>query len=141
MNIAETWIRIYDEIAQVLVFVPRGEPAPVLSSSSRRVFVCGGLQNPVKMASVLGRARPFVPCAVTGFVRSVQNVDGAAVPFMQPDNSDPAPVMTGVAWLELSEEDARAIERFELAGGLRTAIDLVVTAGKETLRAVSYIRS
>jgi len=104
------------------------------------VFVCGSLQHPGKMAPQIGRNAPFAPAVARGYSRTWQTVDGRDVPFMLPDPVDPQSALTGIVWLDLSEEEVEKIERVELQDDLRWRIDIEVRIGERRMEAITYIK-
>lgn len=110
-------------------------------SGARNVFVCGALQDPVKMSALLGLEPPFAPVATMGYRRTVERIGGKDVPFMVPDRDDPRSILTGVAWLDLTSASLEKIEALELEGGFRKRISIEVRAGELRLTAYTYVRS
>ncbi|MBI9086370.1 MAG: gamma-glutamylcyclotransferase [Desulfobacterales bacterium] len=110
-------------------------------SATINVFVCGALQDPEKMRSLLGLAPAFAPAAVTGYRRSEETIDGKTIPLMIPASDTPAQILTGVVWLHLSEADLGRIEEIELAGGHRRAAGLKVCIGQLQVAATTYIKA
>jgi len=104
------------------------------------VFVCGGLQHCAKMASLIGRNAPFAPAAIRGHLRTWERINGKDIAFMIPDSNDPYRVLTGVVWLDLSGEDVRKIETFELQNNLRRRINVNVHVGERIVQAITYIK-
>lgn len=129
----------YDVASNALVFSADEKEASAILSGPGRVYVCGGLQNPDKMRSVLGRPAAFAPAVVTGYrAGHIEVIDGREIPFMIP--ADPAAVLPGVVWLDLSEQDIENIEKFELAGGHRRRITIQAQIGQKHLSAFTYIK-
>lgn len=130
----------YDPERWTLVFTDGPPPPPDVFAAGRRVFVCGGLQHPDRMAELLGGRRPsFAPALATGFARVWHEKEGAQVSFMVPAPEDPARPLGGILWLGLGEADVAAIESLELAGDLRRPHEIDVKVGEATLRARTYI--
>ncbi len=108
--------------------------------SGHNVFVCGALQNPAKMASVLGRDAPFAPAVSLGFYRETQSINGRNIPFMIDDLGDSRRPLTGVVWVALSDADLGRIEELELAGDLRERIAIEVLVGERRVQAFTYVK-
>ena len=85
-------------------------------SGACNVFVCGALQDPIKMSALLGLEPPFAPAAATGYRRTVERIDGKDIPFMVPDQDDPRSVLTGVVWLDLAREASRGSNPWSSTG-------------------------
>jgi len=130
----------YDAEHQAVYFVsdPQGDSAPF--SRGLRAFVCGGMQNPEKMAGIIGRQAAFAPCCVQGYMRTSAVIDGDEIPFMAPDEQDPHSVLTGVVWLDLGQDELEKIEQFELGSGHRKRVEVRVLLGELRLNAYTYIR-
>jgi hypothetical protein len=109
-------------------------------SGARNVFVCGALQDPVRMEALLGLEPPFAPAVATGYRRTVERVGVEEIPLMVPDPGDPQSVLTGVVWLGLAEGSLERIESLELDGGLRKRITVEVRIGELTLIAYTYVK-
>jgi hypothetical protein len=109
-------------------------------SGGCNVFVCGALQDPGKMSALLGTEPSFAPAVATGYRRTVERVDGDDIPLMVPDEDDPPSVLTGVVWLELTEEGLEKIESLELDGGFRKRISIRVRMGELSVTAYSYVK-
>jgi len=92
------------------------------------------------MSLVLGREAPFAPAATAGYRRVVERIDGEDIPFMVPDEDDPRSILTGVMWLDLTEESLERIESLELSGGLRRRISIEARVGELNLAAWSYVK-
>jgi hypothetical protein len=107
--------------------------------AGRHVFVCGALQDPVRMTALVGRRAPFAAGAVRGFARVQERVGGREVPFMVPAES--GGVLTGLVYLGLSDEELRAIEVLELAAGLRKRVEVAVVIGERVVPAATWIRA
>ena len=88
-------------------------------SGARNVFVCGALQDPARMSALLGLEPPFAPAVAVGYRRTVESIDGEEIPFMVPDLDDPRSALTGVVWLDLTEDALERIESLELERALR----------------------
>ncbi len=128
----------YDAERNALYFVADPHENRDRFAGRINVFVCGGLQNPDKMAAVLGRAAAFAPAMARGFRHDRVNVNGRDMPFMLP--AEPTAALTGVVWLDLSADELAKIEAIELADNLRRRIDLAVHLGHSTLAAISYVK-
>ena len=130
----------YDGESWALLFVdgPRGEKDYLGGESN--VFVCGGLQHPEKMAAILGRRAPFAPAVARGFRRAWLGEGSGRVSFMLDSPDEPQRILTGVVWLDLSEEEISRIESVELEGDLRKRIAIEVTVGERTLKAFTYVK-
>ena len=123
-----------------LIFVSEGTDAGSLLSGTNNIFVCGGLQNPEKMSSSLGREAAFAPAAVCGYERTSEVRDGKEIPFMAPCENDSG-ILTGVVWLDLTDEDVSKIEGFELAGNYRKRIEIHVQAGERAVPAFTFVKA
>jgi len=134
------YLPCYDPLSQALYFVEPGRESRTPFDGGINVFVCGALQNPEKMHDMLGRLPAFAPAAVKGYCRGSASIQGRETPFMLA-SPDPDAMLTGVVWLDLSPVDLEAIERLELAGGLRRRIELNALCGEARLRALSYVRA
>ena len=116
-------------------------PAPEdIFNQGMRVFVCGALQNPAKMRDVTGQSPAFAPACVAGYKRTTEIIEGNKVPFMVPDTSDPACILTGVVWLNLDQATLDRIESLELGGGFRRRIEITAHVGELNLTAYTYIQ-
>ena len=109
-------------------------------SGARNVFVCGALQDPVRMSALLGQEPPFAPAAATGYRRTIERIDGKDIPFMVPDRDDPRSVLTGIVWLDLASEAFDRIQSLELEGGLRTRITVEARIGEVEVTACTYVK-
>jgi hypothetical protein len=101
------------------------------------VFMCGALQSPDRMASLLGRSPSFAPAVVRGYLHRSETVDGIDVPMMLP--SDARRVLTGIVWLDLTDDEVGKIDAIELDGSLRKKIILDVEIGDAMVEAVTYL--
>jgi len=128
----------YDPEAQALFFHAEPLPEDPLGGG-RHVFLCGALQDPVRMTALIGRAAPFVPGAVRGYARAVERVDANEVPFMVP--AEPDGVLTGIVFVGLTDEELHAIERLELVAGLRKRVEVAVAVGERVVAATTWIRA
>lgn len=130
---------LYHSGYSTLVFFAQPADPKHLLSGKINVFVCGALQNPDKMNSVINRAAPFTPAAVGGFKRITESIDDAAIPFMVPsENLDE--ILTGILWLDLSEQELSKIEGLELNGDFRKRIEIEVCVGQARLPAFTYVK-
>lgn len=109
-------------------------------SGECNVFVCGALQDPVKMSALLDSEPPFAPAVATGYRRTVERVDGEDIPFMVPDPGGPRSVLTGVVWLDLNREDLERIESLELDRGFRRRITIGARIGELEVAAYTYLK-
>ena len=109
-------------------------------SGACNVFVCGALQDPVKMSALLGSEPPFAPAVATGYRRTVERVDAEDIPFMVPDPGDPRSVLTGVVWLDLSKESLERIKLLELDGGFRRRVAIGARIGELEVAAYTYLK-
>lgn len=123
-----------------LYFAAERLPAERVLSGIRNVFVCGALQDPVKMSALLGSEPAFAPAVATGYRRTVESIAGGEIPFMVPDREAPHGVLTGVVWLDLAERDLERIESLELDRGLRKRIRIEVRVGEREVGAFSYVK-
>ncbi len=130
----------YDKDASTLVFIDGNDIRENYFYGRINVFVCGSLQNPEKMSSILGESVPFATAAVSGYKRSTEIIDGKEIPFMIPSTDEPWVILTGIVWLDLSDELLNRIESIELDGNYRHAVSIDVQAGERKLRAVTYIK-
>ena len=121
-----------------LLFSEEGKDT-VMFSDRINVFVCGALQNPDKMQSILQRAAPFAPAAVAGYKRTTETIKNAPTPFMVPSEK-PNEILTGILWLDLSEQELKKIEQLELEGGYRKRIEIEVCVGHKRLSALTYVK-
>ena len=131
---------VYSDQYSALYFCSDANPSESVFSGGYNVFVCGALQNPVKMSALLGSEPAFAPAATSGYRRSVERIDGREIPFMVRDEHDPRSVLTGVVWLDLTKERLDRIEALELDGGYRRRIAIEVRIGELDLTAYTYVR-
>jgi hypothetical protein len=108
---------VYSQEYSMLYFSSDAASSDDVFSGGSNVFVCGALQNPARMSSLLGMELPFVPAVASGYKRSVERIGGREIPFMVPDEHDPRNVLTGVLWLDLAQPNLDRIESLELDGG------------------------
>jgi hypothetical protein len=106
--------------------------------AKRNVFVCGALQSPSKMVPLLGRRAPFAPAVARGYWHTSEKIKEKNIPFMVP--SDPQRVLTGVVWLDLTEQEVRKIETIELDGSFRKSVVIEIQVGDRTIEAITYIK-
>jgi hypothetical protein len=130
----------YSPESSSLYFSTARLPAERLFSGSRNVFVCGALQDPVKMSALLGAEPFFAPAVATGFARSVESIAGEEIPFMVPDRDDPHGVLTGAVWLDLTEGNLERIESLELDRGFRKRIRIEARIGERRISAFTYVK-
>lgn len=130
----------YSAQYSALYFATDPIPSESVFSAERNVFVCGALQDPLEMSSLLGLEPPFAPAVATGYRRAVERIDGKDIPFMASDERDPQSALTGVVWLGLSRESVEKIESLELEGGLRERITIQARIGELSLTAYTYIK-
>lgn len=130
---------IYFSEHQFLVFVPEGFKDSFDLPHGHCVFVCGALQNPEKMESLLGHAAAFAPALVQGFRRGAETIDGRSVPFMLPHEA-PDAALSGVIWLGLGDDDLVAVESLELKDGLRERMTVKARCGERTFTALTYFK-
>jgi hypothetical protein len=123
-----------------LYFATEQLPAERVFSGACNVFVCGALQDPVKMSALLGSEPPFAPAVATGYKRTVESIGGEDIPFMVPDPEDSQSVLTGVVWLDLAGEDLESIESLELDRGFRKRITIEVRVGEREVSAFTYVK-
>jgi hypothetical protein len=131
---------VYSDQYSALYFSSEPTASDSVFSGGYNVFVCGALQNPARMSALLGVEAPFAPAAASGYKRSVERIDGREIPFMLPDEHDPASVLTGVVWLDLARANLERIESLELDGGYRSRIAIEVCVGELDLTAYTYVR-
>jgi hypothetical protein len=130
----------YSPEASCLYFAREELSAERVFSGSCNVFVCGALQDPAKMSALLGAEPPFAPAVATGHRRVVEPIVGEEIPFMAPDPDHPHRVLTGVVWLDVSEEGLERIEALELERGLRKRVAIEVRIGERVLGAFTYVK-
>ncbi len=130
---------VYDARANALIFVDDFVQKRDYLDGDVNVFVCGGLQDPDKMASLIERAAPFAPATAIGFEHIHEDVDNAPVAFMVPSQNEHA-VLPGVLWLDLKTADLDRIETIELHGNLRRRFNISVRVGAKTVDAITYVR-
>jgi hypothetical protein len=131
---------IYSNEYSALYFRGDTPAAGDVFSGGSHVFVCGALQNPDRMTTLLGFEAPFAPAVARGYERSVETIDGREIPFMVPDERDPRSVLTGVVWLGLASESLDRIESLELEGGYRRRISIETRIGELDLKAYTYVK-
>ena len=124
--------------ASALIFVDGPMKDKDYFGASLNAFVCGALQDPDRMAALLGRRAAFAPAVALGYRRSTETISGHRMPFMIP--ADEEAVLTGVVWLDLNEEDLGRIEELELDGGHRRRITVDVRVGERTVEALTYVK-
>jgi Gamma-glutamyl cyclotransferase, AIG2-like len=130
----------YDESASTLVFSGKISPDKNPFSGKINVFVCGALQNPEKMNSVLGQTPIFAGGAVTGYHRGTELINGNKIPFMKPAVNHPSRILTGIIWLDLSKESLKKIEEIELEGDYRKPLHIPVQTGELVIDAITYVK-
>jgi hypothetical protein len=130
----------YDPESWSLVFIPGPREERDYFGGDTNVFVCGGLQHPEKMASIVGRRLPFAPAVARGFRRAWLDAGTEKVSFMHACPEEPERILTGVVWLGLSEKEIGRIESFELKGELRRRIAVDVAVGERTVKAFTYVK-
>jgi hypothetical protein len=130
----------YSPESSALYFSAHSVPPEAVFSGECNVFVCGALQNPVEMSGLLQSQPSFAPAVAVGYRRAVERVDKDDIPLMVPDEDDPRSVLTGVVWLDLTEESLEKIESLELSGGLRKRIAIQVRMGEVKVDAYTYVK-
>jgi hypothetical protein len=130
----------YDPQSWALLFIPGPREERDYLGGETNVFVCGGLQQPERMASIVGRSPPFAPAVARGFRRAWIEVGKERVSFMLDCPEAPDRILTGVVWLGLSEEEIGRIESFELKEGLRKTVAVEVAVGERTVKARTYVK-
>ena len=130
----------YSAEYSALYFSPDPVSSKNVFSGGCNVFVCGALQDPLRLSSLLGLEASFAPAAVTGYRRSVEVIDGEQIPFMVPDEDDPRNVLTGVVWLDLTGAVLEKIESLELERELRKRIAIEARIGELSLAVLTYIK-
>jgi hypothetical protein len=128
----------FDATANALFWVTGDQDPRRLVVEPRNVFVCGGLQNPGKIAGLVGRPLSLAAALAPGYVHKTVNVGGKLVPFMMP--GDPKAMLPGVVHFGLSVAEFAAVEQFELAGGLRRRLDLKVLVGKHPTKVITFVK-
>ena len=131
---------IYSTECSALYFSTDSIDSGSVFLGAHNVFVCGALQDPVKMSALLGLAPPFAPAAATGYRRTVERIDGEDIPFMVPDEDAPRSLLTGVVWLDLTPASLEKIESLELAGGFRKRIAIGARIGELMVTAHTYVK-
>lgn len=130
----------YDDRANALVFLSAVDEGRDVLAMASNAFVCGKLQNPEKMAGLIGRYAPFAPAIALGFDHVIQSIDGASIALMVPDDVNPQHALPGVVFLGLSLAELAAIETLELAGWHRRRIEIEVLVGAARLKASTFIK-
>ena len=130
----------YSPECSALYFSTGSISSEAVFSGACNVFVCGALQDPVKMSALLGLEPPFAPAVATGYRRTVERIDGKDIPFMTPDREDPRSVLTGVVWLDLTTASLERIESSEFDGGFRKRITIEARIGELELTAYTYVK-
>ena len=131
---------VYDQRANALIFVDDFVEGQDYLGGEVNVFVCGALQDPDKMASLIDRRAPFAPATAVGFEHIHDQIDGAPVAFMVP-SQDPHAILTGVLWLDLTPGELERIEALELRGNLRQRGGIVVHVGGKLVDGITYMRN
>jgi hypothetical protein len=131
---------VYSPEHSALFFCSDSVSSEDVFSGECNVFVCGALQDPVKMSDLLDARPPFAPAAATGYKRTVERIGGEDVPFMVADEEDPRSVLTGIVWLDLTRASLQKIESLELGGGLRKRIAVETRIGEREVTAYTYVR-
>lgn len=130
----------YDEKARTLFFVEGKLEDKDYFGGIINVFVCGPLQDPNKMRALVGRSLPFAPAVTTGFVRRWEKVEGKDYFFMIFTPNRPENILTGVVWLDLTRDDLKKIEVFELRDNVRKRVTIKVQVGDRTIDAITFIK-
>ena len=130
----------YSPEYSALYFSKDSIPSDSVFSGTSNVFVCGALQDPVKMSDLLDSEPPFAPAVATGYRRTVERVKGEDVPFMVPDENDPRSILTGVVWLDLTKASLEKIESLELDRGFRKRIAIEARIGELKVTAYTYVK-
>lgn len=128
----------YDDKNRALVFLAGPADKEDYFGGKINVFVCGALQSPDKMTPLLGRNAPFVPAVAGGYWHTLQRIEGKEISFMVKD--DPRKMLTGIVWLDVTEEEVRGIEKFEFAGNFRKRAAIKVQIGDKVIQAITYVR-
>ncbi len=131
---------IYSTEYSALYFSSDPMSSESVFSRGRNVFVCGALQDPARVSALLGLEPSFAPAATAGYRRTVECIDGEDVPFMVSDEDDPRSILTGVAWLDLTNASLEKIEALELEGGFRKRIAVEARTGELRLTAYTYVK-
>ncbi len=131
---------VYSDEYSALYFSSEPGSSDDVFSGPCNVFVCGALQSPARMVSLLGLEPAFAPAAASGYRRSVESIDGRDIPLMVPDENDPRSLLTGVVWLDLAKASLDRIESLELDGGYRRRISIEARIGELDLTAYTYVR-
>jgi hypothetical protein len=131
---------VYSAEYSALYFATDPIPSESVFSGECNVFVCGALQDPVEMSSLLGLEPPFAPAVATGYRRTVERIGGKDIPFMVPDERDSQSALTGVVWLGLARASLEKIESLELDRGIRQRIAIQARIGELRLTAHTYIK-
>ncbi len=130
---------VYDSRSNVLIFVDDFVEKRDYLDGEINVFVCGALQDPDKMASLIERPAPFTPAVAAGFEHIDEEIDNAPVAFMIP-SENPHTILTGILWLDLTPDELDRIETIELRGNLRQRSNIMVRVGGKTVDAITYMR-
>jgi hypothetical protein len=129
---------LYDVPSRALLFIAGPATKRDYLDGKINVFVCGALQSPDKMTPLLGRNAPFVPAVARGYWQTTIEVNGKRVPMMT--ETDREHLLTGVVWLDVTEEEVGKIEVFELAGNLRKRIAIDIQVGDKVVKAITYMK-
>ncbi len=130
----------YDSKASTLIFEDIHSKEKNHFSGKINVFVCGGLQNPERMESLLGIKASFAIGAVNGYYRNSEFVAGQEIPFMKPSPDKPNLILTGVVWLNLTKKSLHLIDGIELKGNHRKATQLQIQIGEVKVIATTYVK-
>lgn len=129
----------YDPESYAVLFLP-GPPEKVdYLDSGRNIFVCGSLQQPKKMAALVGREAAFAPAVALGYRRLWRKVEGRDVSFMEVDPQNPNRPLTGMVYVGLTDEEVAGVETYELEGGVRRRVTIEVFVGDRRVEALTYL--
>lgn len=130
----------YDEKGRTLFFVDGKLEDKDYFGGMMNVFVCGLLQDPAKMKALVGRNLPFAPAVASGFVRRWEKVEDKNFFFMISTPDKPERVLTGIVWLDLTRDDVKKIEVFELRENVRRRVTIKVQTGDRFIDAITFIK-
>ena len=131
---------IYDDSAFALYFAAEdAAPRSAPFDAALNAFFCGPLMHPDRVAALLGRTPTYAPAVAVGYTRRFEDVAGQSTAFMVPAEDDPHRLLSGVAYLDLTDADLASIETLELAGGLRRRVTIDVRVGEHPVSAVTWL--
>lgn len=130
----------YDEQDRTLFFVDGAPEKKDYFGGVMNVFSCGVLQSPSRMKTIIGHNAPFAPAVAFGFTRRWEKVKDKDYFFMisTPDKGER--VLTGIIWLDLTRDDVKRIETFELQENVRRRVTIKVQVGDRFIDTITYIK-